>query len=108
MNPNNITMPVTDDQEFDHFIRIVTDDELDSLVLKEYFKLVYKSPVGKLIDQQDDGTVMIYHTRDDDHCYDIPLTTNISKIDGDILSRKLLTIFPFDFNIEASTANANI
>ena len=107
MNLDNITVHDAE-QEFDHFIRIVTDDELASGILREYFKLVYKSPVGKLIDQQDDGTVMIYHTRDNDHCYDISLNANISKLDGDILSRKLLTIFPFDFSIEASTANANI
>lgn len=91
-------------QEFEHFIRIVTDQELDNNTIKLFFRIVLDSPAGKLIDQQDDGAVMVYHERDAEHCYDIPLTADLSKIDGDVISKKLLAKLPFDFAIEASTS----
>lgn len=91
-------------QEFNHFIRLVSDVELDKDTLKSFFKIVFDSPAGKLIDQQADGAVMVYHERDLDHCYDIPLSADLSRLDGDVISKKLLAKFPFDFNIEASTS----
>lgn len=91
-------------QEFDHFVRLVSDQELDKDTIKDFFRIVFDSPVGALIDQQSDGAVMIYHARDQEHCYDIPLVDDLSKLDGDIISKRLLAKFPFDFSIEASTS----
>jgi hypothetical protein len=91
-------------EEFNHFIRLVSDQELDKDTLKSFFKIVFDSPVGKLISQQADGAVMVYHERDMEHCYDIPLSSDLSKIDGDVISKKLLAKLPFDFTIEASTS----
>ncbi len=91
-------------QEFTHFIRLVSDTELDKDTLKHFFKIVFDSPAGKLIDQQADGAVMVYHEREMDHCYDIPLSADLSRIDGDVISKHLLAKLPFDFSIEASTS----
>ena len=89
-------------EEFDHYLRIVTESQLDKTTVELYLKTVLDSRVGDWVDQQADGTVMVYHDRPDGHCYDIPLSKDLSRFEGDYIAEHLMTKFHFDFEIEAS------
>jgi hypothetical protein len=89
-------------EEFDHYLRIVTESELDKVTAKSFFDTVLNSRLGDYVNQLDDGTVMIEHNRPDGHCYDIPLSKDLSRFEGDYIASHLMSKFHFDFEIEAS------
>ena len=89
-------------EEFDHYLRMVTESELDKVTAKLFFNTVLDSRVGEFVNQLEDGTVMIEHDRPVGHCYDIPLTKDLSRFEGDYIAELLMKRFHFDFEIEAS------
>lgn len=89
-------------EEFEHYLRIVTPSELDKKSVELFVLTVAESRVGDLVDQQSDGTVVIYHDRPDGHCYDIPLSSDLSRFQGDYVAELLMRKFHMDFEIEAS------
>lgn len=89
-------------EEFDHYIRIVTTSELDKQSVELFVLTVAESKIGDFVDQLSDGTVAVYHDRPDGHCYDIPLTKDLSRFQGDYIAELLMSKFHMDFEIEAS------
>ena len=89
-------------EEFDHYLRIVTPSELDKKSVELFVLTVAESKIADLIDQHVDGTVAVYHDRPDGHCYDIPLTKDLSRFQGDYIAELLMSKFNMDFEIEAS------
>jgi len=87
-------------ETFEHYVRLITDKELDNDTIKQYYKVV-KSHFSDLIEPDDDGNVLVYHVNEkDNHCYDISLSEDISPIEGDAMMLEVSDLIPDDIDIQ--------
>lgn len=87
-------------ETFEHYIRIITDSELDNDTIKQYYKIV-KQHLGDIIEPDDDGNVLVYHINEKgNHCYDINLSEDVNPVEGDAMSLEISDLIPEDIDLQ--------
>lgn len=92
--------------EYNHYVRIIVPEPLDSATVREFFFAVKDSLVDATVDPKDD-VIVIYNSPEEDdtiHRYDVPLTADMTAQEGDSLAHALVNIIDTDWELEASTS----
>ena len=93
----NNTMQVS---AFENHVRLITDVELETDLIKGYYKIV-QDHFDDIIEPDEDDNVLIYHVNaKGNHCYDIRLSENLDLDEGDIMSQEISDLLPEDIEMQ--------
>ena len=85
---------------FEHHVRLITDKELDSTMIREYYKIV-QSHFDDIIEPDEEDNVLVYHVNaKGNHCYDIRLEEDLDLDEGDIMSQEIAELIPKDIEMQ--------
>jgi phage tail sheath gpL-like len=85
---------------FEHHVRLITDKELDSDMIRQYYKIVQRH-FDDIIEPDEDDNVLVYHVNaKGNHCYDIRLEEDLDLDEGDIMSQEISALIPEDIEMQ--------
>ena len=85
---------------FEHHVRLITDKELDSDMIRQYYKIVQRH-FDDIIEPDEDDNVLVYHVNaKGNHCYDIRLEEDLDLDEGDIMSQEIFDLIPQDIEMQ--------